>query len=74
MVKKEVKLIEDVLKMKTELSEKQKIDIKDQMNIIAGLKNEQRSLKETIAKLTEDSDELKTMKKHNNYSSLYDGQ
>jgi hypothetical protein len=74
MAKKEVKLIEEVLKVKNELSEKHMNEIKDQLKIIVGLKNEQRSLKETIVKLSIDSNELKTMKKHNNYQSLYDGQ
>lgn len=59
--------------MKTELSEKQKSEINSLQKIVDGLKNEQRILKETIVKLSIDSNELKTLKKRN-HQSLYDGQ
>lgn len=71
--KKELKLVEEVLKVKTELSEKQKSEIKTLNKTLETMKIELNKLKETIVKLSVDSNELKTMK--NRYQlSLLDGQ
>ena len=64
--KKELKLIEEVLKVKTELSEKQKTEIKELQNQLESIKKENFRYKETIVKLSVDSKELKQMKKRSN--------
>jgi hypothetical protein len=59
---KELKLVEEVLKVKTELSEKQKTEITELKRLVESGKKEQKTLKETIVKLSVDSNELKKMK------------
>jgi phage host-nuclease inhibitor protein Gam len=64
-VKKELKLVEEVLRVKTELSDKLKSEMKDLQKTNEIMKKEVKVLKETIVKLSVDSNELKNMKKRN---------
>ena len=64
-VKKELKLVEEVRRVKTELSDKLKSEMKDLQKTNEIMKKEVKVLKETIVKLSVDSNELKNMKKRN---------
>ena len=58
-------MVDEVLKVKTELCEKQKSEIRDLKKQLDFLKAEGVRMKETIVKLSIDSSELQIMKKKN---------